>query len=38
LYGRRMYEVMRYWDDDRPEWTPELHDCGRRLIDKSFLR
>ena len=20
LYGRRMYEVMRYWDDDRPEW------------------
>ncbi len=26
LYGRRMYEVMRYWDDDHPEWTPELHD------------
>jgi dihydrofolate reductase len=22
VYGRRMYEVMRYWDDDRPEWTP----------------
>lgn len=20
LYGRRMYEVMRYWDDDRPDW------------------
>jgi hypothetical protein len=20
VYGRRMYEVMRYWDDDRPEW------------------
>jgi dihydrofolate reductase len=20
LYGRRMYEVMRYWDDDHPEW------------------
>jgi dihydrofolate reductase len=20
LYGRRMYEVMRYWDEDRPEW------------------
>lgn len=19
LYGRRMYEVMRYWDDDLPE-------------------
>src|SRR5262245_36053801 len=21
VYGRRMYEVMRYWDDDHPEWT-----------------
>jgi dihydrofolate reductase len=20
VYGRRMYEVMRYWDDDHPEW------------------
>jgi dihydrofolate reductase len=20
LYGRQMYEIMRYWDDDRPEW------------------
>ena len=20
VYGRRMYEIMRYWDDDRPEW------------------
>ena len=23
LYGRRMYEVMRYWDDDHPEWDSE---------------
>ena len=23
VYGRRMYEVMRYWDDERPDWTPE---------------
>ena len=21
LYGRVMYEIMRYWDDDGPEWT-----------------
>jgi len=21
IYGRRMYETMRYWDEDRPEWT-----------------
>lgn len=20
LYGRRMYETMRYWDDDLPDW------------------
>jgi dihydrofolate reductase len=26
LYGRRMYEVMRYWDDDRPEWEAVEHD------------
>jgi dihydrofolate reductase len=23
VYGRRMYEVMRYWDEDRPEWSAE---------------
>jgi dihydrofolate reductase len=23
VYGRTMYEVMRYWDDDQPEWGPE---------------
>jgi dihydrofolate reductase len=23
VYGRRMYETMRYWDDDRPEWGAE---------------
>jgi len=26
VYGRRMYEVMRYWDEDYPEWTPDLRD------------
>jgi dihydrofolate reductase len=25
VYGRRMYEVMRYWDDDHPEWNAEQH-------------
>jgi dihydrofolate reductase len=20
VYGRKMYEIMRYWDDDQPEW------------------
>jgi dihydrofolate reductase len=24
VYGRKMYEIMRYWDDDHPEWdAPE---------------
>ena len=23
IYGRRLYEVMRYRDEDHPEWTPE---------------
>ena len=23
IYGRRMYEIMRYWDDDQPEWGPD---------------
>jgi dihydrofolate reductase len=26
LYGRRIYEIMRYWDEDQPEWTPDEHD------------
>jgi len=26
VYGRRMYEVMRYWDEDDREWTPEYRD------------
>jgi dihydrofolate reductase len=21
VYGRRMYEIMRYWDDEHPEWA-----------------
>lgn len=25
LYGRRMYEVMRYWDDDQPDWDAGDH-------------
>jgi len=26
VYGRRMYEVMRYWDDDRADWGAEGRD------------
>jgi dihydrofolate reductase len=26
VYGRRTYEVMRYWDEDRAEWDAAEHD------------
>ena len=26
VYGRRMYEAMRYWDEDHTEWTPARRD------------
>src|SRR5438552_11752741 len=26
VYGRRMYEVMRYWDDDSAEWGADECD------------
>jgi dihydrofolate reductase len=26
IYGRRIYEVMRYWDEDLPDWDADDHD------------
>ncbi len=26
LYGRRTYEIMRYWDGDLPDWDAEARD------------
>jgi dihydrofolate reductase len=26
VYGRRIYEVMRYWDEDFPEWGAEQRE------------
>ena len=31
VYGRRMYEVMRYWDDEHPEW-----DADRRAFAAAW--
>ncbi len=25
IYGRQMYEIMRYWDEDQPEWEADEH-------------
>jgi dihydrofolate reductase len=29
LYGRRMYEIMRYWDEDQPGWDEMEHDFAQ---------
>jgi len=26
VYGRRVYEIMQYWDEDRPEWQQHQHE------------
>ncbi len=26
IYGRDLYELMRYWDDDHPEWDAERRE------------
>ncbi len=29
LYGRRTYEIMRYWDEDLPDWDAQDRDFAR---------
>ena len=33
LYGRGIYEVMRYWDEDHADWEP--HDCDFAALWRS---
>lgn len=33
LYGRHVYELMRYWDEDHPEW-----DADRRAFATAWRR
>jgi dihydrofolate reductase len=33
VYGRRIYEIMRYWDDDQPEW-----DSDHRAFASAWRR
>lgn len=33
IYGRGLYELMRYWDEDRPEW-----DADRRAFAEAWRR
>ena len=34
VYGRRMYEIMRYWDEDRPEWHAEHREFAMAWRDQ----
>lgn len=34
LYGRRMYELMRYWDDDQPDWGEVERDFAAAWRDQ----
>src|SRR5512139_1914947 len=33
IYGRKLYEIMSYWDEDRPEW-----DEPRREYAEAWRR
>jgi dihydrofolate reductase len=33
IYGRQMYEIMRYWDDEHPEW-----DADERAFAAAWRR
>ena len=35
VYGRRMYEIMRYWDDDLPDWDAEERDFAAAWRSKQ---
>ncbi len=43
IYGRRMYEVMRYWDDEQPGWGPAERDyaeawraCPKWVVSRTL--
>jgi dihydrofolate reductase len=42
VYGRQMYEIMQYWDDDHPEWvvSRSLRSVGpnARLVEDDLER
>jgi len=37
VYGRRMYEVMRYWDEDLPDWVAAEHDFAAAWRSRPAL-
>ena len=38
IYGRRMYEIMRYWDDEHPDWYFSCAKAaGFRTVEFSWI-
>jgi dihydrofolate reductase len=39
VYGRRMYEVMRYWDEDHAEWSAKVAgpELARSLTELGLI-
>jgi hypothetical protein len=35
VYGRRMYEVMRYWDEDSPDLDADERDYPAAVAEPS---
>lgn len=35
VYGRGMYEVMRYWDEDQSEWSADEHEFAAAWRNQS---
>ena len=43
MYGRRMYEIMRYWDEDHSDWDAEEREFAdvwrskpKRVVSRSL--
>ncbi len=36
IYGRRTYEIMRYWDEDLPDWDAEDHEFAAAWRSKPI--
>ena len=37
IYGRTMYEIMRYWDDDHPEWDADRARLRGRVAQAAQM-
>jgi dihydrofolate reductase len=43
VYGRKLYDIMRYWDEDHPEWNAAERDfaeawrrCPKWVVSRSL--